>query len=269
MQSKNICKFITYSAPDKLDVHQFIFETDYDTMTKPAILQNHRAILIKQGNGKLSIDHTCFSFKSGDFVLCFKDEQIYFDTDKSCEYFYIDFGGTRAETLFQRFYINKSNRVFEGFDGLVPLWQDSLCRASDANLDLVSESILLYTFSRLSVLENPQNNLINNILEITENNFTSPDLSVSYIAEKLSYNSKYISHIFKQNMGISYSKHLRTLRIKYAVTLLEHGIDSVKNIAFLSGFSDPLYFSNVFKETVGVSPKEYKKRFITQNPTND
>ena len=50
------------------------------------------------------------------------------------------------------------------------------------------------------------------------------------------------------------------MRIKYAVSLLEHGIDSVKNVAFLSGFSDPLYFSNVFKKVVGVSPKEYKQK---------
>ena len=50
------------------------------------------------------------------------------------------------------------------------------------------------------------------------------------------------------------------LRIKYAVSLLEHGIGSVKNVAFLSGFSDPMYFSTVFKKVVGVSPKDYMLR---------
>ena len=60
-------------------------------------------------------------------------------------------------------------------------------------------------------------------------------------------------------MGLGYSEHLRNMRIKYAVSLLEHGIDSVKNVALLSGFSDPLYFSSVFKKTVGVSPRDYKK----------
>jgi AraC-like DNA-binding protein len=50
---------------------------------------------------------------------------------------------------------------------------------------------------------------------------------------------------------------LRALRIKYAVSLFDRGLDAVKNVAVLSGFSDPLYFSNVFKRTVGMSPKEY------------
>jgi len=48
------------------------------------------------------------------------------------------------------------------------------------------------------------------------------------------------------------------MRISYAVTLFDHGIDSVKSIALLSGFRDPLYFSSVFRKTVGVAPTEYK-----------
>jgi AraC-like DNA-binding protein len=61
-------------------------------------------------------------------------------------------------------------------------------------------------------------------------------------------------------MGIGYAEYLRNLRIKYAVSLFDHGIDSVKNVALLSGFSDPLYFSTVFKTVVGLSPKEYLKK---------
>jgi two-component system response regulator YesN len=59
-------------------------------------------------------------------------------------------------------------------------------------------------------------------------------------------------------MNVCYSEYLRNLRIKYAIALLDNGIDSIKNVAILSGFSDPLYFSSVFKKMVGVSPKDYK-----------
>jgi YesN/AraC family two-component response regulator len=45
--------------------------------------------------------------------------------------------------------------------------------------------------------------------------------------------------------------------MKYATMLFDRGLDSVKNVAQLSGYSDPFYFSNVFKKSVGVSPKEY------------
>jgi two-component system response regulator YesN len=59
-------------------------------------------------------------------------------------------------------------------------------------------------------------------------------------------------------MGVN--EYLRTLRINHAVFLIDHGIDSVKNVALLSGFSDPLYFSAVFKKHIGMSPKEYRER---------
>jgi AraC-like DNA-binding protein len=43
------------------------------------------------------------------------------------------------------------------------------------------------------------------------------------------------------------------------------GITQIKNIAKLSGFSDPLYFSTVFKQKMGVSPKDYLKTEINKN----
>ena len=48
------------------------------------------------------------------------------------------------------------------------------------------------------------------------------------------------------------------MRLKFAVSLFDNGIDSVKNVALLSGFSDPLYFSTTFKKIMGKTPKEYK-----------
>ncbi|MBQ3124058.1 MAG: helix-turn-helix domain-containing protein [Clostridia bacterium] len=256
MKSRNICKFVTDTTQDNLEMHQFIYESDPAAMANAFNLTHHRAILVKQGNGTFKFDNTEVVFSPGCLIFGFENE--HFEVNAiSCEYMYISFSGTRSDFLFRRFGINRTNRCFSGFDGIIPLWHDSLSRASDENIDLASESILLYTFSRLSGVSAEQNKLVNQIIEISEERFSNPDLSVISIAKELAYNPKYLSHFFKKNMGISYSEYLRTLRIKYAVSLFDHGIDSVKNVAFLSGFSDPLYFSTVFKKTVGKSPKEY------------
>lgn len=260
MKEKNICKFITESAIEILNVRRFIYESEQAQIKSEHTALNNRLMLIKGGNGRFIADGMRFSFTVGSVIFAFEGEKIYIESEDECEYFYIEFAGGRANSLFSRFCINKSSRCFDGFDGLIPLWHESLLRASEINLDLAAEGILLYTFSRLAFNANEKNNIISKIIEITEQSFNDSELSISKIADMLSYNSKYISHIFKEKMGISYSEYLRNIRIKYAVTLLEHGLDSVKNIALLSGFSDPLYFSNVFKKTIGVSPKEYKKK---------
>ena len=56
-------------------------------------------------------------------------------------------------------------------------------------------------------------------------------------------------------MGVS--EYIATIRIQYACTLMEQGLSSVSDIALLCGFSDPLYFSKVFKKRMGISPRAH------------
>jgi len=267
MRTRNICKFTPAIAQDTLETQNFILESDFETMQQETPLLQHRAFLIRQGSAKFLFDGTAFSVSAGCLIFGFCDE-VFVVTEPDCEYMYISFSGSRADQLLHRFSIHKHNRIFTGFDGLIPFWQDSLTRAAEDSIDLAAESMLLYAFSRFSGSSDKQNDLIKQMVEITEQDFPNPELSVSTIAEELSYNAKYLSHLFKEKIGVGYTEYLRNIRLKYAVSLLNHGIESVKNIAFLSGFSDPLYFSNVFKKAFGMSPKDYRKK-TSQNQEPD
>jgi AraC-like DNA-binding protein len=205
----------------------------------------------------------------GDVIVFFQGDICSFSADGDFNYMYIAFSGLRSGELFRRFGINGQNRCFHGFDGLIPLWMESLSRASEKNIDLASESILLYTFSRFTEGCSKKDNCVNKMIEMTEEEFSDSRLSIGMIAERLGYNSKYLSHMFKEEMGVGYTEYLRTYRIKYAVSLFEHGIDSIKNVALLSGFTDPLYFSTVFKNKIGVSPKSYIKNFFDEEKAEE
>lgn len=257
MDSKNICKFVIGDETDKLKISNFVYESDYDTMSNPSLLDFNRSILIKKGSGIFYADSIPYDYNAGCIIFAFEDETIYFESKNDCEYFYISFGGERSQILFSRFDIHKQNRVFRGFDGLIPMWHESVSGASKDNIDLAAESVLLYSLSRFKASSPDKNHIIDRMMDLTQKNFSDPNISIEKIADNLNYNPKYLSHTFKKTMNISYSEYLRNIRIKYAVSLFDHGIDSVKNVAYLSGFKDPLYFSSVFKKTIGVSPKEY------------
>lgn len=266
MKDRNICKFtIEASVSTMLNIHNFIYETNPEIMKSKQLLICNRAILVNQGKGTFYFNKNAVPFQQGSLVFGFSDEVFEANCNELCEYMYISFDGSRADDLFNRFKINKFNRSFSNFDGLLPFWHNSLSRADQSNIDIISESILLHTFSRLSEASTEQKSVINEILELTEENFTDPDLSLSVISKKLAYNPKYISHLFSEKMGMGYSEYLRTVRIKHAISLFDYGIDSVKNVALLSGFTDPLYFSTVFKKAIGISPKEYKTRLSKGN----
>ena len=260
MKNKNICKFPTTSLiGNTLSVSCFVLETDLETMQRPIKLTSHRMLLVLQGNGILQVNGAPIPLQSGMLLFGLCGETVALQNGEELLYMYIDFEGARAEELLRRFDITPISRFYASLDGLIPLWQESLSRASETTIDLAAESILLYTFSRLFGAESERNGIIGRIAEFTEQHFNDPDLNLTVIAEELSYHPKYISHLFKEKMGISYSEYLRAVRLKYATTLFDHGIDSVKNVALLSGFSDPLYFSSVFKKCIGVSPKKYKE----------
>ena len=259
MPNRNICKFPNSSIlGGVISVSSFVMETDAEVMRQISSLKSHRMILVTDGEGQLQIKGNLYSVSKGALVFAFENENISLFSG-SLVYTYIDYSNTRADELHRRFDITPLTRIFEGFDSLIPLWQESLARASEKTIDLATESILLYTFSRLSDAAPEKNEIIGKIAEITEREFSNPDLSIGDIALKLNYHPKYLSHLFKDKMGLGYSEYLRSVRLKYAITLLDHGIDSVKNVALLSGFSDPLYFSKVFKDSVGVSPMGYVK----------
>ena len=243
---------------ETINVIRFIYETDESVMKKRAVIPHNRMLLVNKGSGSLSVEQSELEYSAGMLIFVFDGESIVMSPKEPTEYMYIDFSGARADGFFSRFGINKANRAFRGFDGLIPLWYDSISRATEDNIDLAAEGMLLYTFSRFKISDNSMSDIVNRIIEITEENFTDSSLSITDIAAELSYNSKYLSHVFKKKMNVRYSEYLRNLRIKYAIALLDNGIDSIKNVAILSGFSDPLYFSSVFKKMVGVSPKDYK-----------
>ncbi len=87
--------------------------------------------------------------------------------------------------------------------------------------------------------------------------FANPQLTVSDVAKKSFISEVYFRKLFKQAFGTSPSKYLINLRIQNAVGLMATGYYSLKEVAFMSGYSDYSYFSSEFKRIKGVTPAEY------------
>jgi len=55
-------------------------------------------------------------------------------------------------------------------------------------------------------------------------------------------------------------EYLKNLRIRQVCQLLDLTTLKISEIPEQPGFSDPFYFSRVFKKSIGQSPKEYRKQ---------
>ncbi|MGG4340744.1 helix-turn-helix domain-containing protein [Paenibacillus lautus] len=86
-------------------------------------------------------------------------------------------------------------------------------------------------------------------------------LSLPEVAEAFRISPHYLSRLFKQTTGFTFSDYLNLLRVKEAQRLLRESDDSITDIAWRSGFSNFSHFGKMFKRTVNASPRQYRKQY--------
>lgn len=88
------------------------------------------------------------------------------------------------------------------------------------------------------------------------------ELNLSSLAEMFHLNETYLSSLFKQRTGVTFSDYVTNLRIGKATQLLRENELKLTDIAMLVGYSSSSYFSTAFKKSLGVSPKEYRREYL-------
>lgn len=63
----------------------------------------------------------------------------------------------------------------------------------------------------------------------------------------------------------SLNEYITMIRMRQAGRMLENGNLTLKEVALACGYTDPFYFSRVFKKQMGLSPSDYKKRINQEN----
>lgn len=109
-----------------------------------------------------------------------------------------------------------------------------------------------------------KNKVISEILEYIKNHY-SEDISLYTAAEYVHMNHIYISRLFKKEMGETFLETLTKFRLKKACELLANYDHKIYEISSMVGIFDPGYFSQVFKKYYGLTPSEYREKFLLPN----
>ncbi|MBB6022380.1 AraC-like DNA-binding protein/mannose-6-phosphate isomerase-like protein (cupin superfamily) [Paenibacillus sp. JGP012] len=86
-------------------------------------------------------------------------------------------------------------------------------------------------------------------------------LTLPETAARFRISPHYLSRLFKQTTGFTFSDYLNLLRVKEAQRLLRETEQSVTDIALLAGFGNFSHFGKVFKRIVQLSPRAYRQEF--------
>ena len=109
---------------------------------------------------------------------------------------------------------------------------------------------------------NSTGGFVRKIDALIRQNYADPDFDLSGAIEATGYSAPYFRRVFFKIMGRSPREQLIHVRIEAARDQLElfGSTYSIKTIALQCGFSDPYYFSRVFKQLVGVSPRQFLQK---------
>ena len=86
------------------------------------------------------------------------------------------------------------------------------------------------------------------------------DISLDDVSKEVDISPYYFSKLFKEETGENFIEYLTAVRINKAKQLIAGSDMSMKEICTEVGYSDPNYFSRIFKKNVGVTPTEYKDK---------
>ncbi|WFR57866.1 response regulator [Anaerocolumna sp. AGMB13025] len=102
-------------------------------------------------------------------------------------------------------------------------------------------------------------NIVSKAIRYIEENYRK-DISLDDVSREVNINPYYFSKRFKEETGVNFIDYLTGIRINKAKELLEDPALSIKEICTMSGYSDPNYFSRIFKKIENITPSDYREK---------
>lgn len=96
------------------------------------------------------------------------------------------------------------------------------------------------------------------LLQYINSNYSS-DISPEQMACKLNISKSHLHKVFKDFVGITPLQYVQNVRIEQAKAILASSRYSIQEVSDLVGYHDTRYFSRIFKQLTGMSPRDWKK----------
>lgn len=176
--------------------------------------------------------------------------------ERSLQQYHIDI--MELASALYRFSV-KNEIVVEEFPGDMRKLYGSLL---DMDSEVLKKWLIDLSFSFRRELDNARNrstkSFVSRAQEYVYNNYGDEGLSLDGVCQMLGVSNSYFSTAFKKKTGSSFIGYLTDYRMDQASRLLIETNEKSYIIAQKVGYTDPNYFSYVFKRRFGVSPNRYR-----------
>lgn len=139
-----------------------------------------------------------------------------------------------------------------------------LCRTEEEVLELHREMFGFFTAKMAAVKkENSYTRAVTESIDYIESNLHTP-LRIDQVAEHVSLSPGYFSVLFHRETGTAFSDYVLRRRIETAQNMLRYSDYSSTEISEILAFSSQSYFIRCFRNAVGMTPSEYRRRYYAK-----
>ena len=242
--------------------------------------------LVVKGQAEAIINFESHMVSEGDIIIINKDEVHGFfrneSTDFNCKsvVFHLDFvGGKTADDVCMEFisplankekqFINILNNnslvyeklrklleeIFKVYEEKQPYYK-LLLKAQILNI-----LYLLFHFQAVRTvnISSKRNTSMKVAIDFIAQNYNR-HISAEEAAAVAGYSKFHFLRIFKEAVGMEFSRYVNRVRFDHAVLLLRESNLSITDIALMTGFSDSAYFTRKFKEEFHTTPLAFRKK---------
>lgn len=261
--------------------------TCHSLQVRPRVRDHYLLHFVQSGSGCLQLQNASYQIEESGCFLIYPNELSSYRSlpDSTWSYYWIGIAGESVGELLERigFAPGKQAMQFTNpavFRILLQIVDSSIPYKDDIYALELTANGLLYQLFSLLYQENKEKRLtfrppakednsslfgigsssqhwISAVITLIQDNY-GEDLRVDNIADYLHLNRSYLSTLFRQQTGFSIKQYLSAYRIEAAKNKLLKTTDSISDISYQCGFTDPLYFSRIFHEKVGCSPSEFR-----------
>lgn len=91
-------------------------------------------------------------------------------------------------------------------------------------------------------------------------NHVDDKTTMEEVAMEMKLSKDYFGKHFKQETGITFSSFYNSVKMEYAKQLIDKEEYKTYEISNILGYSDPDYFTKIFKQMTNMTPTQYKNR---------